>query len=199
MVPRRAACSWYSRAVTDSEHSEDDTSPESQRSLRRKRAQERREGRAAEGGASEEGQDAAAKPQGRGYEFRAEHDKVFAALATKMGVVGFLGLAGAVLGVVVMIAMVGDISKMPFGAASVLTWILAVAAVFLAVGMLTALWTLYAARSFRSIVDTRGKDLDHLMSALRDLDKLYALQVLFGALGLLLVLLAMLRGLGGSS
>jgi hypothetical protein len=36
-------------------------------------------------------------------------------------------------------------------------------------------WTMGAARSFRDVAQTRGRDVSHLMSALTDLHSLYAL------------------------
>jgi hypothetical protein len=41
---------------------------------------------------------------------------------------------------------------------------------------LLGIWTQRASTSFKSIVDTQGKDVSHLIEALEDLKKLYSLQ-----------------------
>jgi hypothetical protein len=70
------------------------------------------------------------------------------------------------------------IIMMIFGAISVLN-ILAgdigsalVGSLYIVIGV----WTKSAAQSIQNIVNTEGNDIDHLMNAVKDLNKLYSLQ-----------------------
>jgi hypothetical protein len=101
-------------------------------------------------------------PGPRQYEFTPEQDRLFADLGSKMG---FAGIFFLVLGVVGIAAMI-------------YVWIayrvfyIDVSSIVL---VFVGLWTIGAARSFRDVAATRGRDISHLMSALTDLHSLYAL------------------------
>lgn len=123
------------------------------------------------------------------YEFSAVQNAVIRDLARKMLVVGIF-LIG--LGVLALIAFVVELSG-PDGEPDPL-WI--AAAVFFA---LIGIWTVLAASEFRQVVDTQDEDIAHLMTALAELKKYYALLFWLIVVYLLLILLTILgipEGLG---
>jgi hypothetical protein len=102
-----------------------------------------------------------AEPVADPYEFTAEQNAIVAALGTKMQFVGLVVLA---LGVV---AVLTGFSRSKYDARPILAGVLYA---------LIGFWTSRAGSQFRSIADTRGHDVSHLMAALVDLRKLYTLQ-----------------------
>jgi hypothetical protein len=50
------------------------------------------------------------------------------------------------------------------------------------------MWTRSAGRSFQQVVDTTGSDVRHLMDALAELNKMYALIYTLIAIGLLVLI-----------
>ncbi len=109
------------------------------------------------------------------YEFKPGENKIIGQLASKMNFVGLFLLAVGVLviahGVIVAVHYGPIIS-----------------------GTLTAvvgIWTQRASVSFRSVVQTEGRDISHLMRALEDLRKLYSLQFWLLFLSMLLALVGL--------
>ena len=51
------------------------------------------------------------------------------------------------------------------------------------------IWTKDAAQSIQNIVNTEGNDIDHLMNAVKDLNKLYSLQKWLMIVGIVLAVL----------
>jgi hypothetical protein len=106
--------------------------------------------------------DAPDEPAARQYEFTPEQDRLFENLASKMNFAGMFFLALGVVGVVAMIyfwvrreAFYLDVSSL----------------ILLFIGF----WTMGAARAFRDVAETKGRDISHLMRALGELYSLYAL------------------------
>ncbi len=117
--------------------------------------------------------------QGTEYEFNDSENAVFRELAGNMK---FVGIAGVILGALAALggllallgARPGEFLK---DAIEGTAW------------LLIGLWTLSASRAVMRIVDTQGSDITNLMTAMRELKKVYRFQmiVLMIALALLLV------------
>jgi cell division protein FtsL len=109
------------------------------------------------------------------YEFKPGENKIIGELASRMNFVGLFLLAVGILviahGVVVAVHWGPIIS-------GTLTCVVGI-------------WTQRASVSFRSVVQTQGCDISHLMRALEDLRKLYSLQFWL----LILCILVALAGL----
>ena len=114
------------------------------------------------------------------YEFSSEQNEVIAGLASNMKIVGIISLIGG--GLLVVAGCVVPAK----GAGSAL--------IQGAFGMVVGGFTVHAAGAFRHIVDSRGDDIGHLMTALGTLRSLYRLQVIV-LLCLALVFLALSFGL----
>jgi len=99
------------------------------------------------------------------YEFSSQENETVRVLSSRMRFVGIMNLIGAgfyaIAGIFAMLVkpLLSILYAPPF-------------AYFLFVGM----WTITAGSEFRSIVDTSGQDIPHLMTALGSLRKLYNLQ-----------------------
>jgi len=92
------------------------------------------------------------------YEFSEQENEHFSKLASGMK---FVGIAALVLGAISMIAgFSGEYTAVVNGI------------LYLFIGYLT----MTAARPVQMIVDTEGNDIDHLMTAIQELGKLYKLQ-----------------------
>ena len=91
------------------------------------------------------------------YEFDSTQNTSFASLAGSMKIVAIIMMICGVLAALNILA--GDF----------------VAAVIGGVYIVMGIWTKGAAQSIRNIVNTEGNDIDHLMSAVKDLGKFYAL------------------------
>jgi hypothetical protein len=141
-----------------------------------------------------------------GYEFKADQNELIGRLASKMS---FVGLVNVVLGVLyllsavlLMAAIFQDklppeiVQRVPEDVRSKLPnntylWALFIntivaSLIFLAVG----LWTRASAASFQEIVNTSGRDISHLMTALGSLHKMYSLIYTIIVLTLLVSILA---------
>lgn len=116
----------------------------------------------------------------KGYEFSLEQNEVIASLATNMNIVGVISILGGIL-----LLGAGVIQLAKGGVAALIQGALA-----LVVGMLTV----QAASAFRKIVDTRGDDIGHLMSALGSLRSLYRLQVILLCIALALLAVVFCTG-----
>jgi hypothetical protein len=108
------------------------------------------------------------------YEFSPEQNEVIAGLASNMKIVGVISRIGG--GLLVVAGCVVPAK----GAGSAL--------IQGAFGMVVGGFTVQAAGAFRHIVDSRGDDVGHLMTALGTLRSLYRLQDFFLCLALFAVL-----------
>jgi hypothetical protein len=61
--------------------------------------------------------------------------------------------------------------------------------------LLIGIWTINAAQSFKLVVETKGRDIPHLMAALTALRKLYTIMFWLLIAALALVLLAIATGI----
>jgi hypothetical protein len=105
------------------------------------------------------------------YEFKASENRIIGQLAWKMNFVGLFLLANGLLIIAIGIGV--------FHAGPIISGTLT---------CVVGLWTQRASVSFRSVVDTEGHDISHLMKALDDLRKLYSLQFWLVILGLVLAI-----------
>lgn len=108
------------------------------------------------------------------YEFSPGQNEVIAGLASNMKIVGVISLVGGGL-----LVVAGCILPARAGMSFLIQGVLA-----LVVGG----FTVQAAVAFRHIVDSRGDDLGHLMTALGALRSLYRLQVFLLCLALFVLL-----------
>jgi hypothetical protein len=120
---------------------------------------------------------APAKPGGsksveKQYEFNPHENKIISQLASKMHFVGLFLLAVGLVMIAIGVIVV-------FHAGPIMTGALA---------CVVGLWTQRASTSLRSVVQTEGRDITHLMDALDDLRKLYSLQYWLLILGVALSL-----------
>jgi hypothetical protein len=103
------------------------------------------------------------------YEFSDEHKEVIRSLAAS---ISFVGVCTMLFGIMSAVFAVGAMYS-GFGANG--AGLLVGAAVF----VVTAWWTMSAGRSLSSMVTTRGKDVQRLMEAMRDLRRLYGFARVF--------------------
>jgi hypothetical protein len=151
----------------------------------------------------------------REYEFNEEQNRLFSALAGRMRGVGFFLVFLAFLDLLVAVLVIVAIyrAKLPQNTVDTVVekvseatrtdvrgqlsnlppdnhlWGIAVSSavngiLYLLIGM----WTRGAARSFQKIVDTTGRDIRHLMEALSELYKMYALIYTLIVIGLLVLI-----------
>jgi len=100
-----------------------------------------------------------------GYEFTDAQNMTFNVLASRMKFLGVLNMVFAVcIGLFAILALFS----------SPLT--IVVSGPQVAMLVVLGLWMMNASSSFRMIVDTRGQDISHLMTAMEALRKLYNLQ-----------------------
>jgi len=100
-----------------------------------------------------------------GYEFSEAQNLTFSVLASRMKFLGILNLVFAVfIGLFAVLALFS----------SPLTIVVSGPQVALMVVM--GLWMMNASSSFRMIIGTKGSDINHLMTAMEALRKLYNLQ-----------------------
>ncbi len=115
------------------------------------------------------------------YEFTDEQNRVIEDLATKMRLVGTVLQVFGVLGIIT-----GLVGITHHGAGTLIQGV-----IFLFLGI----WAGRSAAAFQLIAKTHGRDVSHLMEALRQLGKYFGLQYTLIMIGLLLlfcVLIAML-------
>jgi hypothetical protein len=118
------------------------------------------------------------------YEFTPTQNDVIRGLAGKMKFVGiFYIVASCFVGLAGLVAMFFS----PLIGAFYL--------VLLTPELLIGIWTINAAQSFKLVVDTKGRDIPHLMGALTALRKLYTLMFWLLIAALVLVVLAVAAGI----
>lgn len=123
------------------------------------------------------------KPQ-PAYEFTPAQNDIIRVLAGKMKFVGiFYIVASCFVGLVGLVAL--------FFSPLIGVFYL----VLLTPELLIGIWTINAAQSFRLVVDTRGRDISHLMGALMALRKLYTLMFWLLIAALVFVVLAIAAGI----
>ncbi len=98
------------------------------------------------------------------YEFNDEQNQAIGSLSHKMKVVSVFMIVIAIL------SIVGAIIPMFKGMSSLAQ--LGPDLVGSLVSLLIGVWGLNAARSFQEVVDTKGNDIDHMMDAVGNLNKL---------------------------
>jgi hypothetical protein len=151
----------------------------------------------------------------REYEFSQDQNRLFGALAGRMRGVGvflvFLAFLNLLVAVLVIVAIYrarlpqsyvdtilekaaeatrtdvrGQLSNLP---PDNHLWGIAISsAVNGLLYVLIGMWTRSAGRSFQQVVDTTGSDIQHLMNALAELNKMYALIYTLIAIGLLVLI-----------
>lgn len=133
------------------------------------------------------------------FEFSEEHNTLFRKLAYKMRGVGFfyffLGILTIIFSALIAFAVYSD-DKM----AEQKRQLLLIAGIYFVSGLINSAigsWVLSAARAFRKIVDTQGKDIGLLMDAMAALYKKYSLLYAVLVLGMLLFLLGIAAALYG--
>lgn len=124
------------------------------------------------------------QPQPPGYEFTMAQNDIIRVLSQKMKFVGFFYVfAGGLMGLVSLIALL----MMP--------WVGLFYLLLLAPQLLIGIWNINAANSFGLVVNTKGQDIPHLMSALVSLRKLYTLMFWVLVLALSLVVIGIAAGI----
>jgi hypothetical protein len=132
----------------------------------------------------EQDQPLGAKPPGPSYEFTLVQDDVIRKLSKKMNFVGyFYVVASALVGLAGLALMFVN------------AWIGLFYMIMLTPELLIGIWTLNAGKSFRMVVDTKGHDIPHLMSALNALRKLYTLTFWILIIGLVFMVLAIVAAI----
>ncbi|MBE9040550.1 hypothetical protein IQ235_07090 [Oscillatoriales cyanobacterium LEGE 11467] len=106
------------------------------------------------------------------YEFNSSQNQLLGDLAIKMRFVGMLSIALGGLSmfcgvVTILMTLSGAIDGLGFSFSLLIQGTL---------GLLVGLWTRKAARAFKLIVNTEGRDIENLTIALGELRKLYTLQ-----------------------
>jgi hypothetical protein len=140
------------------------------------------------------------------YEFTETQNREIGNLAHKMRLVGLvaviLGVVQLILGVLLLIYVLRDqlpadvLRRIPEDTLKQLPppsqlWALVLqAAMSGLIFLLTGIWTRSAAAEFQKIVDTTGRDIGHLMSALGSLRKMYTFLYTLIVVGILAFLLS---------
>jgi hypothetical protein len=108
------------------------------------------------------------------YEFPESENALFRNLAWKMHFVGLFLISIGLLTIAIggLVLHIGPILTGTYSA-------------------ILGIWTQRASTAFKSIVDTQGKDVTHLLEALEDLRKLYTLQYWLCVLTLAVALFAL--------
>lgn len=111
----------------------------------------------------------AAAPKAREFEFGPAENQVFTGLAAAMRFVGggSVALAAVMLLSAIAGAGIAGVRGMPYTLGQ---------AVGAAVLGISGVWLRGAARSIEAIVSTEGRDVAHLMGAMRDLAQMFTLQ-----------------------
>jgi hypothetical protein len=125
-----------------------------------------------------------AKPTGPGFEFTLMQDEVIRMLSKKMNFVGYFYIVAS-----------GLVGLAGLGFMFINAWIGLFYMILLTPELLIGIWTLNAGKSFRQIVDTKGHDIPHLMSALGSLRKLYTLMYWILIIGLVFMVLAIVAAI----
>lgn len=108
------------------------------------------------------------------FEFQEPENALIRNLAWKMHFVGLFGISIGLLTIALGVLMfhIGPILTGTYSA-------------------LLGIWTQRASTAFKSIVDTQGKDVTHLLEALEDLKRLYTLQYWLCVLTLVVAIVAL--------
>jgi hypothetical protein len=118
------------------------------------------------------------------YEFTPAQDSIIRALSQKMNFVGYFYI------VVSALVGLGGLALLFVNAFVGLFYM-----VLLTPELLIGIWTLTAGKSFRAVVDTRGQDIPHLMTALDSLRKLYTLTFWILIIGLVFMVIAIVAAI----
>jgi hypothetical protein len=118
------------------------------------------------------------------YEFTPSQDDIIATLAKKMKFVGVFYLVASAI-----VALAGFVAFF-FSPLVALFYLLMVTP-----ELLIGIWTVHAAHSFKLVVETKGRDIPHLMDALTDLRKLYTLMFWLLLAAFVFVLLVIAAGI----
>jgi hypothetical protein len=118
------------------------------------------------------------------YEFTPAQDEIIRTLAGKMKFVGVFYIVASCF-----VALAGLIAFF-FSPLVGLFYL-----ILLTPELLIGIWTIHASYSFKLVVDTQGRDIPHLMSALTDLRKLYTLIFWLLLAAFVFVLLAIAAGI----
>ena len=118
----------------------------------------------------------------REYEFNAQQNALFRRLATTMKFVGYAFIASA--------AMYAIPTIVTLYSNDVVVALVKVGQVGLIVA--AGVWTTRAAANMKSIVETEGNDMEHLMQAMGELNKLFTLGMVLIVIMIVLVGLAFL-------
>ena len=112
------------------------------------------------------------------YEFNAEQSKLIGGLGRSMRIVGLVGLAWAVAGIISM---------------GILAWKSGVLYLDLnpVLALFIGLWALSGGRSFIYVATTQGNDIVHLMDALGKLRNIFSLVAILIVAALVIVLAVM--------
>jgi hypothetical protein len=125
-----------------------------------------------------------AKASGPSYEFTVMQDELIRALSKKMNFVGYFYIVASAL-----VGLAG------LGFMFINAWIGLFYMILLTPELLIGIWTLTAGKSFRLVVDTKGHDIQHLMTALGALRKLYTLMFWILIIGLVFMVLAIVAAI----
>jgi hypothetical protein len=132
-------------------------------------------------------------PSGRHIEFSGTDSQTIGTLGKNMNVVGlYLMFAGILYVVGAVTHVVEGIVKKDVGLA---VWGGLHAGVGAIIFLLMGSWTRGASASFRQVVQTQGSDVSHLMTALSNLNKVYALLATFIIMALIILLVLVVIGL----
>lgn len=121
-----------------------------------------------------------ATPVSERYEFTEDQNTLIGDLSKKMGLVGAVLIA---LGLVAILFGIIALFRLPpaAGIAQIIQGL-----IYLFLGY----WTYQASGSFRTIVETAGRDVAHLIEALSNLRKMYTLMYWIIIVGLILLVIA---------
>jgi hypothetical protein len=110
------------------------------------------------------------------YEFTPEQDTIVGGLGSRMQ---FVGLVAILLGAVSLGAMIADYLR------TGTLWLEIHGFVYLLVGI----WSVSAGRSFQDVAQTKGRDINHLMDALKRLRAIYTLIAVLLLMAVLLIVI----------
>ena len=117
------------------------------------------------------------------YEFTQQQNQDIGALA---GALRFVGIASVVFGILAGAGAALVVAKSDVETSKAVVNVAGsiIQAIFL---IFTGIWLTSAASSFREIVATKGRDIAHLMDAIKELRRVYGLQQVFIIIGIILI------------
>ncbi len=119
-----------------------------------------------------------------GYEFTPSQNEVLGATARWVGFWAWFAIIGGAL------MVLGGLFALPAGIVNIV-----LGGVYFFVGLSFK----GAAASLKSVVGTRGSDVDHLMSAMESLRKAFKIMVILTALGIAVAIVLMMIGVGAAA